>query len=124
MTKWTALANISLPRANDPAKNTDLIMAGETFDATDKQVENLLRPKTGPPRVARAAAGGNAVLLQPRQTSGPVRGPAGDARPDPPGSSHIQVAIPEEHEPSIGSENVPEVDALDLPPGTRITAGV
>lgn len=124
MTKWQALDNISLPRPGDVGKQTDLVMKGETFEASEAQVAGLLRPKTGPPRVRKASEASTAMpLILPRAFSGPLRGPTGDARPDPAGSSHVSVALPPEAtEPALGSEMEP--DALDLPPGTRIHAGV
>lgn len=123
MTKWLALDNISLARKGDPGRQTDLIMHGETFEAADRDVEALLRPKMGPPRIMKASDQAAAPTYRPRDLSGPLRGPEQGARPDPAGSSRVQVLqdIPELTEPSAGSENE---DAIDLPPGTRITAGV
>ncbi|MGH3300580.1 MAG: hypothetical protein ACRDOK_02660 [Streptosporangiaceae bacterium] len=124
--KWQALGNISLPRKGDAAHQTDLVMAGDTFEAAEADVKNLLHPRMGPPRIRKATEASEALpRLHPRTLSGLLLGPAVGARPDPPGSSHVQVALPPEaSEPAIGSEGELEVDAIDLPPGTRITAGV
>jgi hypothetical protein len=121
--KWQALDNISLPRKGDATHQTDLIMAGDTFEAAEADVRNLLHPSMGPPRIRKATEASEALpRLLPRSLSGPLRGPQAGARPDPQGSSHIQVALPPEATDPT-SEGQGE-DAMDLPPGTRITAGV
>ena len=128
MTKWLALDNISLPRLGDPEKLTDMVPRGETFERTEKEVEGLLRPRMGPPRIIKAVDQAAAPTYRPRDLSGSLRGPNVMARPDPKGSSTIRVmqGIPELTDPQAGEENDGESleqGAIDLPPGTRVTAG-
>jgi len=121
--RWQALVNISLPRKGDAEKQTDLILVGETFEAEEPRVANLLHPKFGPPRIRRIEEQGQEMpLILPRHVSNRQFGPAAGARPDPKGSSGVQVLerIPELTEPSPDSERTPsgdaEVDAVDIPP--------
>src|SRR5260370_36963319 len=107
MTKWLALDKISLARIKDPDKQTDLVMRGETFERTEEQVAALLRPKQGPPRIIKAIDQSAAPTYRPRDLSGPLRGPMVGARPDPAGSSAIQVLgeIPGRREAIQGRQN-------------------
>jgi hypothetical protein len=124
---YQALVNLSVPRRGDPEKQVDLVRPGETIYLTDEEARGFMarggrqvdciRKLDGP-------AGNTMPKVNPRQLSGRVLGPPADARPDPAGSSTIQVretALPEENEPKPGSENTPapppfEVDAIDIPP--------
>lgn len=112
--------NISLPRKGDVEKQTDLIPAGETFEAEDARVENLLHPKFGPPRIRRIEEASEPLpQLLPKQVSNRQFGPPAEARPDPAGSSRTQVLerIPELTEPQPDSEKQPVgQDAVDIPP--------
>ena len=126
MPRWQALMNISLPRKGDAEKQTDLITPGETFEAEESRVQQLLHPKTGPPRIRRIEEQGqDRPLILPRMVSGPQFGPPPDARPDPAGSSAVQVLekIPEMTEPQPDSEQRPDQDAVDLPPRARAREG-
>ena len=115
MSRWQALVNISFPRKGDAGKQTDLILKGETFTADDNQVQNLLHPTVGPPRIRRIEEQGlDLPLILPKQISGSLRGPEVGARPDPKGSS--QILIPELAEPMPDSEQKSPEDAVDIPP--------
>lgn len=134
MSAYQAIVNLSVPRKNDPNKETDLVFAGETVDLPD-DVAALFLPPARVPAVIRSVRESSEPLtrLLPRQLSGVAinrrtgkrigfPGPPQDARPDPPGSSMIQVVEPPEaHEPQPGDEtagqDVPApVDAEDIPP--------
>jgi len=124
MPRWQALMNISLPRKGDVEKQTDLIPRGETFEAEEARVVNLLNPKFGPPRIRKIEERGEPMpQLLPRTVSNRQFGPPADARPDPAGSSDVQVRIPELAEPQPDSEQAPTgQDAVDLPPRRARTA--
>lgn len=119
--------NISMPRKGDAEKQTDLIPAGDTFEAEEARVVNLLHPKVGPPRIRRIEEQNQDMpRILPRDVSnlGQLTPPAG-ARPDPAGSSTVQVLerIPELAEPAPGGETATvEAEAMDLPP-RRVRAG-
>lgn len=134
MALYQAITNLSVPRKGDPGKETDLVLAGETVELDDATAELFLPPRRDP-AVIRAAKESADPLprLLPRQMSGVAinqrtgkrvgyPGPPADARPDPEGSSAVQVLIPEAHEPQLDSETKPPEDAVDLPPRSRRAA--
>lgn len=123
---YVALINLSVPRRGDPDKGADLVMAGETINLTDDEAAQYLRhgPRDGRQvAVIRPATGPESSKLAPqsvppRAVSGRLNGPPAGARPDPAGSSAIQVAqplIPETAEPVPGAEN----SDGDAGPGSR-----
>ena len=138
MTAYQAITNLSVPRKGDPNKETDLVLAGETIDL-DEDVAALFLPPLRVPPVIRSVKESSDPLprLHPRLLSGVAinrrtgqrigyPGPPQGARPDPEGSSQIQVMEPPEaHEPVPGSETSggqtapAEVDAEDIPPRGR-----
>ena len=131
MTLYQAITNLSVPRKGDPGKECDLVMAGETVELDDDTAALFLRPKRDPEVIRTAKVSGDPLpRLLPRQLSGVAinprtgkrvgaPGPPQGARPDPAGSSSVQVLIPEEHEPQLDSETGPPEDAVDLPPRNR-----
>ena len=127
MPRWQALMNISLPRKGDAEKQTDLIPTGDTFEAEEVRVTNLLHPKFGPPRIRRIEEQGQEMpRILPRMLSNRLAGPGPDARPDPSGSSRTQVLehVPELTEPMPDSEERPAAqDAIDIPPRSRARTG-
>ncbi len=125
MPRWQALMNISLPRKGDVDKQSDLITPGETFEADESRVQNLLNPKYGPPRIRRIEEQSQEMpQILPRMLSNRQFGPPAGVRPDPGGSSGVQVLqkIPEMAEPQPDSEQKPMEEAVDLPP-RRARAG-
>lgn len=125
MPRWQALMNISLPRKGDVEKQTDLVPAGETFEADENRVQNLLNPKFGPPRIRRIEEQKEPLpLILPRMVSNRQMGAPAGARPDPAGSSGVQVLekIPELTEPRPDSEQAPQEEAVDIPPRRARTA--
>jgi len=133
MSLYQALTNLSLPRKGDPRQETDLIFAGETVDLDDDQAALFLPPLRQPPVIRKAAEASTAMpVLLPRQLSGvainrrtlkPIGwpGPPVDARPDPPGSSEVQVMQPPEAtEPQpldeTAAPGAPQQDAVDIAP--------
>jgi hypothetical protein len=127
MPRWQALMNISLPRKDDKDKQSDLIPPGETFEADENRVQNLLHPKFGPPRIRKIEEQKQEMpQILPRHVSNRQFGPPVDARPDPAKSSHVQVMVPELNEPQPDSEQRAEAptDAVDIPPRrARAAAG-
>jgi hypothetical protein len=131
MALYQAVVNLSHPRKGDPSRETDLIAAGETVDLTDDEAAMYLPPRRAEPLIRPAKDSGSALpVMLPRQLSGVAinprtgkrigfPGPPQDARPDPAGSSAVQVMIPEAAEPQAGSETVPLVDAEDILPRNR-----
>lgn len=123
---YQVLINVSLPRRGDPTHQSDLVMAGEIVHLTPEEVRLLNRHGSRDGRqveILRPAPGGKApdepFRMHPRAVSGRIMGPPQGARPDPDGSSAVQVLeVPESQEPQLGSENSPQVeqDAVDLPP--------
>jgi hypothetical protein len=124
--------SIPLPGENKDRK-TFLAEPGETVELTEEQAHNLLNLRVP---VIRPEKEGSEPLPRLRgiDLSGRLRVPTipqGDPnydgpRPDPKDSSHIQFlqgvdpkGVPELNEPEPGSQN-----AIDLPPGTRITDGL
>jgi hypothetical protein len=130
-TKYQALINLSVPRKGDPQKQVDLVMAGETVELDDDVAQQFLRhdPRAGRQvEVIRKVTGaaGEMPRVPPRAVSGRLAGPPQGARPDPKGSSQIQMieTMPEAHEPQPGTENFTEVDAEDIAPrASRARAG-
>ena len=128
MTSYQALANLSVPRKGDPGRETDLIPLGETVDLDDETAALFLRPKRDPEVIRPAKQSGQPLpRLLPRALSGVAinprtgkrvgnPGPPQGARPDPAGSSAIQVLIPEAAEPQLDDETRPADDAVDIPP--------
>jgi hypothetical protein len=119
MPRWQALMNISLPRKGDVDKQTDLIPPGDTFEADEARVQNLLNPKFGPPRIRRIEDQKLEMPnILPRMVSNRQFGPPAGARPDPVQSSAVQVLekIPELTEPQPDSEQKPVEEAVDIPP--------
>jgi len=131
MSLYQAITNLSVPRKGDPGKETDLVFAGETIELDDDVAALFLRPKRDPEVIRPAKASGEVLpRLLPRQLSGVainhrtgkhigVPGPPADARPDPAGSSSVQVLVPEANEPQPDSERGPLGEAEDIPPRSR-----
>jgi hypothetical protein len=131
MSLYQAVVNLSHPRTGDPGRETDLIYAGETVDLTDAEAALYLPPRRDPPVIRPAKeASGPLPLLLPRQLSGVAinprtgkrvgsPGPPEGARPDPAGSSAVQVLIPEAAEPAPDDEARPPEDAQDIAPRAR-----
>jgi len=119
MPRWQALMNVSLPRKGDAEKQTDLIMTGDTFEAEEVRVQNLLHPKFGPPRIRKIEEQSQPLPnILPRLVSNRQFGAPAGARPDPAGSSAVQVLekIPELAEPMPDSEQKAVEEAVDIPP--------
>jgi hypothetical protein len=119
MPRWQALMNISLPRKGDVDKQTDLITTGDTFEADETRVQNLLNPKFGPPRIRKIEEQSQPLpKILPRMVSNRQFGAPVGTRPDPAGSSNVQVLekIPELTEPQPDSEQKPVEEAVDIPP--------
>lgn len=131
---YVALINLSVPRrvmrgadGKEPDNAAELVPAGEIVHLTDDEAAKFLRhgPRDGRQvPVIRPATGRESSALQPqrvppRAVSGRLAAPPADARPDPAGSSAIQVAqplIPETAEPVPGQENADGPDAEDIIP--------
>jgi hypothetical protein len=136
MSVYQALANLSVPRKGDPGRETDLVLAGETIDLDDDVAALFLRPRRDPevirpakqasepmPRLLGRHLSGVAINHRTGKRIG-FPGPPEGARPDPAGSSALQVLIPEAAEPQPDSEARPPEDAQDIPPrGRRTPAG-
>jgi hypothetical protein len=144
-TPHEALVNLSVPRRGDRDRNCDLVMAGETVYLTDEEARQFNRRGSRDGRqvdVVRKLSGPDGSReplprVLPRHVSGrlfrPPPPPPGSemARPDPEGSSQVQVIedgrAPETEgamsaSPSEMADNLssaPAVDALDLPPRGR-----
>ena len=130
MGRYQAITFISHPRKGDPNRETDLIYPGDTLDLTDEEAALYLPPRRVPAVIrASAEAGEPLPRLHPKQLSGVAvnprtgrrvgqPGPPDGARPDPAGSSAVQVLEPPEaNEPQPDSQNQPPADdAVDLPP--------
>lgn len=143
---YEALVNLSVPRrGGDKDRNTDLVMAGETIYLTEEEARNFNRHGTRDGRqvpVLRKLTGPDgtreeAPRLLPRHMSGrlfrPAVPPPGSemARPDPEGSSRIQVLDDGRAPEAAGSvpaeaqemadllRSAPPQDAVDLPPRHR-----
>ena len=120
---YIALVNLSVPRrvlrgadGKEPDNATELAKPGDTVYLTDDEAAKFMRHGARDGRkvaVIRPATGPEASQelsrpLPPLAVSGRLNGPPADARPDPVGSSAIQVAqpmIPELAEPVPGQEN-------------------
>jgi hypothetical protein len=125
--KYEALMNLSVPQSAaglDTGKN-DLVAKGEIVSLTEAQARGFLDKV--PPRIRLASESSQPMPnIRPRDLIGRAFGPLVDARLDPAGSSALIVQeriIPEANEPQIGSETEDQ-DSIDLPPGTRISAGL
>lgn len=127
--KYQVLTHTSVPQRDPvtgkPTGQTDLIAPGDVVELTEQEAAHLMdtSPRSGH-RVplVRPVKEQNQPLprVHPSHASGLMQRPA-EARPDPAGSSRIQVAEdataqPEAHEPQPGSEQLPSdlVDALDM----------
>lgn len=126
---WQALVNISVPRPGDPDKATDLVMAGNTVTLTDEQAAKFLPPNKQVALIRKKAESGQPLpRITGRHLAGRLNGPPADVRPDPAGSSRVikteEAVIPEMTEPGPGGEEDKLPDAIDLPPGTRVTGGI
>lgn len=141
LTKYQALTHISVPQRSDGGVLTgqnDLVPPGEIVELTEREAANLMavggatgrRVPAVRPYKDRAQ---DLPRLTGRDLSGLIRQPAtpppGDTgpRPDPPGSSTVRVVetgsgLPESAEPQPGSEQAPDLGAVDLPP-RGMTAG-
>lgn len=134
MSLYQAITNLSVPRKGDPGKECDLVLAGETVELDDDTAALFLRPRRDPEVIRPAKESGDPLpRLMPRMLSGVAinprtgkrigaPGPPQGARPDPAGSSTVQVLIPEEHEPQLDSETGPPEDAVDIAPRGRRAA--
>jgi hypothetical protein len=147
---YEALVNLSVPRRGDKDHGADLVYAGETVYLTDEEARQFERHGARDGRVVaviRKLSGPDGSReplprLLPRHVSGLLFRPQAPApnsdlpRPDPEGSSRIQViqeaggapeakgamsASPEEMRDHL-SDSVAQ-DALDLPPGARTRRG-
>jgi hypothetical protein len=129
MGRYQALVNLSHPRKGDSGRETDLIVAGETVDLTDEEAAMYLAPRRDPEVIRPAKEAGTPMpRLLPRSLSGVAinprtgarigsPGPPQGARPDPAGSSAVQVLIPEAAEPQPDDESRPaDEDAADIMP--------
>lgn len=130
MTSYQALINLSVPRRGDKDKQCDLVMAGETVELDDEIALQFLRHDDRSGRqveVIRRAGGGDVPRVLPRMVSGRLTGPPQGVRPDPEGSSRVQVLeIPEANEPQPDTETRAAEDAVDIPPSrsrSRARAG-
>jgi hypothetical protein len=140
--QYQALVNLSVPRTDDADRQTDLVTRGNTVILTDEQAAKFLPPVKPFPMIRRIKDQHEPLpRITGRHMSGPIRQPpvpqpgTADPRPDPAGSSVITEVkddadqnppVPEMNEPAAGSENAPVTtqDAIDLPPGTRVTNGI
>jgi hypothetical protein len=144
---YEALVNLSVPRRGDKDRQTDLVHAGETLYLTEDEARQFNRRDGRQVDVVRKVSGpdgsrGEMPRILPRHVSGrlfrpPPPPPGSDApRPDPEGSSRVQVIedgnAPEAEgamsaEPSEMADNLRSAvapDAVDLPPrGARARRG-
>jgi hypothetical protein len=134
MSLYQAVVNLSVPRKGDANKECDLVMAGETVELDDDTADLFRPPRRAMAMIRPAKESGDPLpRVHPKQLFGIAvnprtgqvigrPGPPQGARPDPPGSSTVQVLEPPEaNEPAPGDETagqgVPaEVDAEDIPP--------
>jgi hypothetical protein len=131
MSRYQALTNLSVPR---PDNQSDLVPYGGTVELDDATAQLFLQRQPPVIRKVGAKDPGPLPVLVPRALFGSQRGlpgPPQDARPDPAGSTTIQVLenIPEANAPQAEPPPAPGstaavVDAMDLPPraaraGTR-----
>lgn len=147
---YLALANLSVPRRGDKDRQTDLVHKGETVYLTEEEARQFERRDPGRDgRVApvvRKLSGPDGSRedipnLLPRHLSGrlfrPVTPPPGTElpRPDPEGSSRIQV-MQDGNAPEAAGSVVPEPgemednlraqipqDAVDIPPKAARSRG-
>jgi hypothetical protein len=133
--EYVALINLSVPRRTNSLvdakdRQVDLVRRGETVWLTDEEARLFMR--ADPDRDGRQIpviqkvngpeSKAEQPFLLPRLVSGRQFGPPVHARADPAGSSFVQqVAIPEATPAAPGTEQVPQADAIDLPP-TRSAA--
>lgn len=134
--KYQVLINTSVPQRDPvtgkPTGQTDLIGPGEIVELTPQEAQHLMdtSPRSGhrvplirPYKESKEPL----IRVHPAHASGMQAGPPAEARPDPRGSSRIQVMQdapptgegPEGNEPEPGSEGqLPSdlIDALDIAP--------
>lgn len=141
---YRALINLSVPRRGDPDRQCDLVFAGETVYLTAEEAAAFNRHSARDGRqveVVQKLSGPDGSreerpIIPPRAVSGrifrPTPPPPGSdaARPDPEGSSRIQLfddaAVPERDQPQPDPAHAADTlraelpqDALDLPPRNR-----
>lgn len=134
--RYQALVNISVPQRDvvtgKPTGQTDLVGPGEIVELDEREAAHLMdtSPRSGHrvPLIRRVEEQDEPLpRVHPAHASGMQMGPPAEARPDPKGSSRIQVMQeappagdgPEGHEPQPGSEGqLPSdlIDALDIAP--------
>ena len=154
---YVALTCLSVPRRGDKDRNTDLVYPGETIYLTEEEARQfqrcdggrdgrqaaVIRKLSGPDgsREPLPQVGANRSALLPRHVSGRlfrpmVPPPGSDApRPDPEGSSRIQV-IDDGNAPEASGAMAPgpaemaehlrdstPADAVDLPPSRSRSRG-
>jgi hypothetical protein len=139
LSRYQALTNVSVPqrtKAGTLTGQNDLITPGETCMLTEEEARSLMRTDVRSGRRTPAIrpfseASDPVPRIHPKQFSGQLRQPpppqqgTEDARPDPPGSSHVLRMMPEENEPQPGGEETGgDPDALDIPPSGAAAAGL
>lgn len=108
--KYQALINLSVPRRGDADRQCDLVPAGETITLTDEEAALFLPPHKQIPMIRPVSEQGEPLQRIPaRALAGQLRVPA-MARPDPAGSTQVQVMeeqspVPEASQVRVGSEN-------------------
>lgn len=131
MAKYQTLVNLSRPQKGADGKYTgqnDLVLRGETLDLTDDEAAALnanQRRVHGHDVLRKATQAGKPMpSMTGRVLTGRPMTPGADTRPDPKGSTAVLVRqeTPEASDPQVG--DLDNESAMDLPPGTRISAGV
>jgi hypothetical protein len=132
---YIALAWLSLPRRNDPDKQTDRVPPGETVYLTDEEAALYMRhgPEDGRRvsviRPKNEVDANNVPRPHPSYLSGPVFRPSAPPpgtdlpRPDPAGSTRVtEMSVPESAQPVPGMENRASAseDAADILPGGQL----
>jgi hypothetical protein len=116
---YEVLGNLSMPRPNDPDKQTDLLGPGDTVMLTDEQARPWLHRRIGPPMIRPIKEAGRPMpKIVGRDLSGGLRGPMVGARNDPKGSSIVIETrrVPESDQPMTEQDSDGDVDAIDIPP--------
>jgi hypothetical protein len=155
---YVALTWLSVPRRGDKDRQTDLVPPGETVYLTEEEARQyqrhdpgrdgrataVIRKLSGPDGTREALPARvvpNGAFLLPRHLSGrlfrPMQPPPGSEgpRPDPEGSSRIQVMqdgnapeaagsmVPEPGEMDDNLRAAPVLDAVDIPPKSARSRG-